>query len=289
MGENRTCTNYLTCLPAGRFLIPNYLYSKFQLAGKYIKYYISASNGKGHGIHSPFLFKFIKFVLNDRRHYEVYDSAEAIRDQLLKNQEIIEVEDFGAGSTVFRTKKRKISDIAATSLKPKKYSQLLFRIAQYYETQNVLELGTSLGVTTSYLAFAANNPSVTTMEGSVNIAAVSQQNFAQLRLKNINIITGDFEKTLEPFLQSSEKIDFAFLDGNHRKIPTLKYFQQILAASHEHSILVFDDIHWSKEMEETWAEIKADDAITMSIDLFFIGIVFLRKDFKAKQHFTIRF
>ena len=265
------------------------MYSKFQLAGKYIKYYISASNGKGHGIHSPFLFEFIKFVLNDRRHYEVYDSAEAIRDQLLKNQEIIEVEDFGAGSAVIKTKKRKASDIAASSLKTKKFSRLLFRMVRYYKTENVLELGTCLGVTTAYLASADNNSSVTTMEGSVNIAAVAQQNFAQLKLKNINIITGDFENILEPFLQSSEKIDFAFLDGNHRKIPTLKYFQQILAASHEHCILVFDDIHWSEEMEEAWSEIKLHNAITLSIDLFFIGIVFLRKDFKAKQHFTIRF
>ena len=265
------------------------MYSKFQLAGKYIKYYISASNGKGHGIHSPFLFKFIKFVLNDRRHYEVYDSAEAIRAQLLKNQVIIEVEDFGAGSAVIKTKNRKASDIAASSLKTKKFSRLLFRMVRYYKTENVLELGTCLGVTTAYLASADNNPSVTTMEGSVNIAAVAQQNFAQLKLKNINIITGDFEKTLEPFLQSSEKIDFAFLDGNHRKIPTIKYFKQILAASHEHTILVFDDIHWSEEMEEAWSEIKLHNAITLSIDLFFIGIVFLRKDFKAKQHFTIRF
>lgn len=265
------------------------MYTHFQLAKKYLKYYTAASNGKGHGIHSPFLFYFIKFVLNDPKQYEIYEKAEEIRKQLLKNSEIIEVEDFGAGSAVFKTKKRKVSGIAATSLKPKKYSRLLYRIAQYYKTKNILELGTSLGVTTAYLASADNYPSVTTMEGSVNIAAVAQRNFAQLGLKNISIITGDFEQTLSPGLQNADKIDLAFLDGNHRKIPTLKYFKQILAASHEHTILVFDDIHWSKEMEEAWAEIKAHDAITLSIDLFFIGIVFLRKDFKAKQHYTIRF
>ncbi len=265
------------------------MYTPLQLAKKYIGYYLSASNGKGHGIHSPFLFDFVKFVLNDRKDYDVYHKAEAVRKQLLKNAEIIEVEDFGAGSTVFKTKKRKISDIAATSLKPKKYSRLLFRIVQYYKTQNVLELGTSLGVTTAYLASGDNKPAVTTMEGSVNIADVAKANFQQLGLNNIKIQTGNFEKTLHPLLQHAGKIDLAFLDGNHRKIPTLKYFEQILASSHENTILVFDDIHWSREMEEAWAEIKEHYDITLSIDLFFIGIVFLRKDFKAKQHFTIRF
>ena len=265
------------------------MYTPFQLAKKYLKYYISASNGKGHGIHSPFLFEFIKFVLNDKAYYKVYEEAEKIRKQLLQNQDVIEVEDFGAGSAIIKTKRRKISDIAASSLKPKKYSRLLFRIVQYYRTQHVLELGTSFGVTTSYLASANNNPSVTTMEGSGYIAALAQQNFAQLGLKNINTKVGDFEKTLPPFLKTSAKIDLAFLDGNHRKIPTLKYFDQILAASHEQTILVFDDIHWSKEMEEAWEQIKDHPSVTMSIDLFFIGIVFLRKDFKTKQHFTIRF
>ena len=265
------------------------MYTSFQLAKKYLKYYITASNGKGHGIHSPFLFEFIKFVLNDRKQYKIYSRAEEIRKQLLKNHDTIEVEDFGAGSAVIKTKKRKISDIAATSLKPKKYSRLLYRIVQYFKTKNVLELGTSLGVTAAYLASAENGSLVTTMEGSVNIAAVAQQNFTKLGLKNICIITGDFEQTLSPVLQNAGKIDFAFVDGNHRKIPTLKYFDQILAASHEETILVFDDIHWSKEMEDAWHEIKAHEAITLSIDLFFIGIVFLRKDFKAKQHYTIRF
>ena len=265
------------------------MYSTFQLAKKYLKYYTNASNGNGHGIHSPFLFEFIKFVLNDTKHYNVYDDAEKIRKQLLKNEDIIKVEDFGAGSAIIKTKKRKVSDIAASSLKPKKYSKLLFRISQYYRTQHVLELGTSFGVTTAYLASANNNPSVTTMEGSVNIAAVAQQNFAQLGLKNINTIIGDFEKTLAPYLKKSAKIDLAFLDGNHRKIPTLKYFEHILAESHDETIFVFDDIHWSKEMEEAWEQIKDHPSVTMSIDLFFIGIVFLRKDFKTKQHFTIRF
>ncbi|MEJ7611136.1 MAG: class I SAM-dependent methyltransferase [Ferruginibacter sp.] len=264
------------------------MYSSLQLTIKYLKYYFSASNGKGHGIHSPFVFEFIKHVLNDTRHYAIYDSAEGMRKQLLKEEAYIEVEDFGAGSVLLKNRRRKIKDIAASSLKPKKYSRLLFRMVQYYKAAHVLELGTSLGITTAYLASADNEPEVTTMEGSENIAAIAQQNFAGLDLENIKIITGDFEQVLAPYLQTAS-VDLAFLDGNHRKQPTLQYFEQLLKRSHNDTIIVLDDIHWSREMEEAWEAVKGHSAVTLSIDLFFIGIVFLRKEFKVKQHFTVRF
>jgi len=265
------------------------LYTHFQLAIKYIKYYLTASNRKGHGVHSPFVFEFIKFILNDKNTYPCYNKIEVLRKQLLKDKTVIDVEDFGAGSTVIKTKKRVVKNIASSSLKPKKYSRLLFRMIQYYDKKNVLELGTSLGTTTAYLSSSKNNPIVTTMEGSANIANIAQQNFALLHLQNIETIQGDFELTLPVFLSNNKNIDFAFLDGNHRKIPTLDYFEQILTSSHEETIFIFDDIHWSKEMEETWEIIKKHDAVTLTIDLFFIGIVFMRKEFKVKQHFVISY
>jgi predicted O-methyltransferase YrrM len=265
------------------------LYSHFTLAKKYLRYYLTAQNSKGHGVHSPFVFEFIKFVLNDKTKYDIYSSIEKQRQVLLNDKTVIEVEDFGAGSTVIKTKKRVVKDIAASSLKPKKFSQLLFRMIQFYNKKNVLELGTSFGITTSYIAAANNSPVVTTMEGSQCIATIAQQNFNALQFKNINIIKGDFEKILAPFLATSNIIDFAFLDGNHRKVPTLQYFKQILSNSTEETIVVFDDIHWSQEMEEAWEKVKAHEAVTLTIDLFFIGIVFLKKDFKVKQHFVVRY
>ncbi len=265
------------------------MYSPFQIAKKYVKYYFTASNGKGHGIHSPFVFEFIKFVMNDKEKYGIYSIIEKHRDILLKDANAIEVEDFGAGSTIIKTKRRVVKDIAASSLKPKKYSQLLFRIVQFYHKKNVLELGTSFGITSAYLAFADNIPCVTTLEGADAIAEIAERNFEQLKLKNIALIKGDFRKTLSSFLSSADTLDFVFLDGNHRKLPTLNYFEQILPNLNADSIVVFDDIHWSKEMEEAWEIIKNHESVTLSIDLFFIGVIFLKKDFKVKQHFTIRF
>lgn len=227
--------------------------------------------------------------MNDKENYPVYASIEKVRQQLLNDNIIIEVEDFGAGSSVIKTNKRVVSAIAASSLKPKKYAQLLYRMVKYYKPQTVLELGTSLGITTSYLASANEGSKVLTCEGSAAIASIAKQNFQSQQLKNIQLTGGDFTKTLTPLLSGVKKIDFAFIDGNHRKQPTIEYFNQLLDHTTTQTILVFDDIHWSAEMEEAWEIIKQHPSVTLTIDLFFISIVFFNPDFNHKQHFTIRF
>ncbi len=263
------------------------MYSSFQLAKKYLHYYFTASNGKGHGTHSPFVFDFITQVLNDKKVYSCYAEIEKLRLALRKNDTNIEVEDFGAGSAYIKTNKRVVKDIARSSLKPKKYAQLLYRMVQYYQPQNVLELGTSFGITTAYLAFGNKAATIFTCEGATTIAAIAQQNFKQLKLQNIKVIKGDFDVTLPPLFSSFNKMDFAFIDGNHRKQPTLQYFEQLLLHASNTTILVFDDIHWSIEMEEAWAVIQQHPAVTLTIDLFFIGIVSINTAIKVKQHFTI--
>ena len=265
------------------------MYSPFQLAKKYLRYYLKASNGKGHGIHSPFVFDFITNVLIDKKQYASYPKIEEIRAALKANKTTIEVEDFGAGSNSLRSNKRVIKDIANSSLKPKKYAQLLYRMVQYYKPHNVLELGTSLGVTTAYLAAANDTAKIITCEGAQNIAAVAQNNFNQLGISNIEIMTGDFATTLPIILSKQNNIDFIFIDGNHREKPTLEYFHQLLAHTTDTTILVFDDIHWSYEMENAWATIQQHAAVTLTIDLFFIGIVCINKNFRVKQHFTIAY
>jgi predicted O-methyltransferase YrrM len=265
------------------------LYNRFQLLKKYLHYYLTAFNGKGHGIHSPFVFDFVQHVLNDKRNYPAYTSIEKIRKQLLADSMVIEVEDFGAGSSIIKTNKRVVSAIAASSLKPKKYAQLLYRMVKYYRSETVIELGTSFGITTAYLASANETSKVFTCEGSAPIATIAKQNFKSLQLNNVQLSEGNFAKTFFPLLSKLNTINFAFVDGNHRKEPTLEYFQQLLNHSTPTTILVFDDIHWSAEMEAAWNVIKQHPQVTLTIDLFFIGIVFINSDFKIKQHFSIRF
>jgi predicted O-methyltransferase YrrM len=265
------------------------MFSKFQLAKKYLHYYLTSSNGKGHGIHSPFVFDFIKNVLNDKKKYTCYEKIENRRKELLNDTTVIEVEDFGAGSSVIKTNQRVVKNIAQSSVKPKKFSQLLFRMVQYYQPQTILELGTSFGITTAYLAAGNKNANIFTCEGAKNIAAIAQQTFEKFDLKNITLTKGNFENTIPNLLTQIKNIDLAFVDGNHRKEPTLQYLQQLLNYSNNETLLIFDDIHWSVEMEAAWEQIKQHQKVTLTIDLFFIGIIIINPVIKAKQHFIIRY
>ena len=265
------------------------MYTKLQLLSKYIQYWLLASNSKGHGIHSPFVFDFVTNVLNDDRSFYCYQTIEILREELRANGTLLTIEDFGAGSHSKAQSQRTVASIAASAVKAKKFSRLLFRMVNYYGPKIILELGTSLGITTSYLASAKEDATVITMEGAGAVAAVAEQNFAKLYLKNIQLVRGNFDHTLVDVLQKITVVDFVFVDGNHRKAPTLFYFGQLLDKAGEQSVFIFDDIHWSKEMEEAWQEIKTHDAVTLSVDLFFIGLVFFRKENKEKQHFVIRF
>lgn len=265
------------------------MYSSFQLAKKYLGYYFHSSNGNGHGVHSPFVFDFIKYVLNDKKKYACYKKIESARKKMLNDNRTIEVEDFGAGSAVIKTNKRIVAKVATSSLKPKKYSQLLYRIVKYYQPKNIIELGTSLGITTSYLASGNPTAEIYTLEGASSIATIASQHFENLQLKNIKLLQGSFDKTMPELFSLVKKADLIFIDGNHRKEPTLNYFKQLLKISTNSTILIFDDIHWSAGMEEAWTAIQQHPSVTLTIDLFFIGLVFINPDFKVKQQFQIRF
>ena len=265
------------------------MYNSFQTFYKYLHYCITASNGRGHGIHSPFVFNFIKKVLNDKQKYPAYREIESIRQQLLKDKTLIHVEDFGAGSTTGKSNLRSIASITKNSIKPKKYARLLSRMVKYYQPGIILELGTSLGITSSYLSIGNPVAKLFTLEGSAEIAAIAKKNFQMLRLSNVHLREGPFNETLPHALHDLPTVDFAFIDGNHRKEPTENYFLQLLEKVNENSILVFDDIHWSGEMEEAWKNIRNNPRVQCSIDLFFMGIIFFNTSFKEKQHFRIRF
>ncbi|MCW3113437.1 MAG: Methyltransferase domain protein [Segetibacter sp.] len=265
------------------------MYSAVKLASKYLSYFLNASNGKGHGVHSPFVFDFITNVLNDSRTFYAYEELENLRRELLSDKRVLTIEDFGAGSAIAKSNQRRVGDIARAALKPKKFGQLMFRMVDYYKAQTILELGTSLGITTGYLASGNLKGKVYTFEGAKQVAEVAKQNFEKLSLKNIQVIEGNFDHTLQPQLNNIPAIDFAFVDGNHRKEPTVDYFEQLLKKATESSVFIFDDIHWSEGMEEAWEMIKSHPSVTLTIDLFFIGLVFFRKEQKVAQHFRIRF
>lgn len=240
-------------------------------------------------MHSPFVYDLIINVLNDKTYYEDYKEVELLRRQLLSDRTIVEVKDLGAGSARNNSAGRRICDIARHAAKPAKFGQLLYRMVRYYQPEQILELGTSLGITTQYMALAHPAAKLITIEGAPGVAAVAREKIKAAGITNVELLQGNFDELLPAVLQKDKKPGFVFIDGNHRKEPTVRYFEQLTATAHNDTILVFDDIHWSREMEDAWGYIRAHAAVRCTIDLFFVGIVLFRQEFREKQHFTIRF
>jgi predicted O-methyltransferase YrrM len=240
-----------------------------------------------HGTHSPFVYRLVDTIIYDRSPKKVYADVENIRKELLADNNTITILDLGAGSHVNNNRQKKISDIAAHALKPPKLAQLLYRLVADLQPKNIIELGTCLGVTSIYLQKAAPQAKVYTLEGSPETAAVAQATFNKAGLNNIDLVIGNFDDTLPGIINSLDKLDFMFVDGNHQKDATLKYFNWALPKVHEDTMLIFDDIYWSEGMKEAWAEIKAHPQVKVTIDLFWIGLVFFKSG-QAKEDFKIK-
>ena len=241
-----------------------------------------------HGIHSPFVFNLQHEVIDHKGTFAAYLLNEDLRQIMLEDKRTISIKDFGAGSKTNANRQRQIKDIAKNSAKPAKYAQLLFRLVNHFAPETIFDLGTSLGLTTAYLASARRSSTVYSFEGCPETAKIAKENFRSLKLGNIQVIEGNLDETLSETLKKVEKVDFVFFDGNHRYEPTMRYFRQCLAKAHENSVFVLDDIYWSAEMERAWKEISAMPEVTVSLDLFQIGIVFFRKS-QVKEYFTIRY
>jgi len=256
-----------------------------RFAKDYLLYRLKAKNR--HGLHSPFVYRLVDKVIYGFDAQKVYHEVESIRGSLLNDDRMITITDLGAGSHVNNNKQKRIGDIAKNALKPPRLAQLLYRLVADLQPKNIIELGTCLGTTSIYLQKAAPAAKVYTLEGCPETARIAKESFKKAGLNNIELITGNFDNTLPGVIDGLDKLDFVFVDGNHQKDATLKYFEWCLPKVHEDTLLIFDDIYWSEGMKEAWAEIKAHPQVTVTIDLFWIGLVYFRKG-QVKEDFLIR-
>ena len=238
-----------------------------------------------HGVHSPFVYGLVTKCFNDKTKYPEYRILKSHRQALKSDRSVIEMEDFGQGSRVFKEPNRKISAVYRKAGMKKNRQKLLFRIAAYLKCENMLEFGTSLGLGTIPLSLSNEFAYVNTVEACSNTAKTAKDYFKKFGLSNINL----HQETFSEFLTKnhSRKYDLIFIDGDHNGERTLSYFHSLLKNIHNGSVIIFDDIYWSKGMTEAWQEIIADENVTVSIDTFQWGIIFFRKE-QPKQHFVIR-
>ena len=287
--------------------------SKIHQIGAFIRHFLTAWNTSGEAIHSPYLFRLVRFVLRDENAYYCFRDIERRRELLLACEDSLDVVDYGsAGSPEGLHVQRRVCDIAKNHLERARVGQVLFRIVNFLHEEEkrplqILELGTSLGITTAYLASVDSRDKVVTMEGSEALLRVAQGVWKMLKLENIECIQGNIDDTLyniysvqssdvrvqnsEFRVQSSEakgeRIDLAFVDANHTYEATIRYADFLLNRLTEKGILVLDDIHYSEQMERAWRELKADPRVTTSMDLYHVGLLFVDTHY-LKRHYRIR-
>ena len=241
-------------------------------------------------LHSPFIYKFYKEVIRNKATSQEIMLFENLRSKLQKDPGYIKMSDLGSGSEDVPWCRRLVSvrHVIRTSSITSGYGQLLFRISERFHPATILELGTSLGMSTAYLAMGNPAGRVITIEGCAETTERARKNFQHLGISNIRQVVGAFDEVLPGLLPELKKVDLVFIDGNHRKESVINYFSQCLQHFHEDSVLILDDIHWSGGMEEAWKEIRLNPSVTLTIDLFHMGIVFFNKAL-SKENFIIRF
>jgi predicted O-methyltransferase YrrM len=251
----------------------------------YLKFLWQSKNE--HAVHSPFVFTLITKCFYNKKPKSEYAVLERYRNSLLENKNTIEVTDFGAGSKVFKSNKREIAKIAKTAGITSKRAKLLCRIVTYFQPDSILEIGTSLGLATSAIALGNRNSKTTTLEGCPSTMAIAKNQLQKIELYNIEYVVTEFSSYFHSKVLNSNFYNLIYFDGNHQKKATLDYFDVLLPTITNDTVWIFDDIHWSPEMEEAWEMIKKHPKVTVTIDTFQWGFVFFRRE-QPKEHFTIR-
>ncbi|OPZ98687.1 MAG: hypothetical protein BWY70_01162 [Bacteroidetes bacterium ADurb.Bin408] len=257
---------------------------KIYPAYAYSRYLVSCKNA--HGIHSPFVFDLYNNIIASTDNIPASDAIEDIRLSLLNRKSFLDVFDFGTGKD--NHNRRRIKDITSRSISNRKKCALLYKMAAFAKPESIIELGTSFGIATMYMALATPEKPVYTIEGCAQSLAIAKDNFNKFGIGNIHASNATFDVAFPDILKETAKADFIYFDGNHFKEPTLRYFNMALPYAHNDSIFIFDDIHWSYEMEAAWDEIRKHPQVTVAIDLFYVGILFFRKEL-SPQTFVLKF
>jgi len=251
---------------------------------EYLKFLSKSTNQ--HGVHSPFIYQLVTNCFYKNISQKLWKHFLKNKQQLLDNKTFIKVTDFGSGSKIFKSNNRKVSKITKIAGISNNKAQLLIKIVSYFKPKKVLEIGTSVGLSTSAIKIANDKSLITTLEGCLETSKIAQHLFVKNNFKNIQIITGNFKETLPKTIKNNQ-FDFIYFDGNHTKTATLNYFETCLKSINNNSFWIFDDIYWNNEMTEAWQEIKTHPKVAVTVDIFYFGIVFFRKE-QAKEHFIIR-
>ncbi|MCS7028495.1 MAG: class I SAM-dependent methyltransferase [Bacteroidia bacterium] len=239
-----------------------------------------------YNIHSPFVFEFWQNVIQPARKDMLYQThILPILRQLYANKSQLAKHDLGTGKN---SGTETVARVAKTSSIVPKYGHILHQIVRYFKPQIMIELGTCFGISTRYLCHDFTGTHFYSIEGSPQRLQIAQSCLSDFDSTKLILIQGSFENVLPQILEKHSYIDLVFVDGNHTFEATQKYFTLILPHVHAGTLLIFDDIHWSKGMCRAWKYIYTHPKVTLSIDLFQIGICFFNSRL-AKQNIILHY
>ncbi len=254
----------------------------------YLSHFLNAADRKKcNRHHNEFIRDFTRSVLFDNKWYHDYGLIESHRKELEKDKTLIEVNDFGAGSRIICSRYKTIANIARHSSVNSKSGRLLYRMAHFYKPGVIIELGTSLGISTLYLSLGCASATVTTIEADSNLAALASEYFLNQGLTRISIINKKFDNALQMFPEIIKEKTIVFIDGNHQEQAVINYVSFFSQRLQIGSIIILDDIYWSAGMQKAWKKIKANKQYPLTIDLFYLGIIFFQEN--VKENYQIRF
>ncbi len=253
---------------------------------QFIQYRLNA--GGARKLHSPFMFDLYQEVIKDAGEYYAYNQIERVRRDLLEDRTELKFNDLGAKANGNSFGRKKVSSIAKSALSTPRQAQLLFRLVNYFQPEVIVEIGTSLGISTAYMACGRKSAQIHTIEGCGEILKIANSTLQRLGIKRVYMHHGNFDDVLPPLVSKLDSLCFAYVDGNHTYEATVKYFDILCSKANHNSVFVIDDIYWSEEMTKAWNVIKSDQRVTVSVDLFYMGLVFFRSG-QVKENFVLNY
>jgi len=259
----------------------------FFLLQHYISHLFTSGYKNGHGIHSPFAYAFFRNVLFNKTKTDNILVIKKVRKELLKSKVVLETSTAGEPSKVFKSKYRSVSGLVKHTATKERIGLILNNLVSFYNLKQAVELGTSVGLGAIYLASGNAGVKVQTIEYCRNTADFAGSVFKANNITNIQLFNNVFEAVFPEIMRLNNSVDMVYIDGNHNFNSTMYYFNLCKNFGKDHLIVVFDDIYWSSEMLNAWKTIIKDLRVTLSIDLFYCGIVFFNPEL-TKKHYKVK-
>lgn len=256
---------------------------------KYIRHLLKARHRNGYGLHSPFVYELARNVIFNKNRWTVPGNVREYHRAMRRSDQKLVIYDHGAGSRVTGREERKVASIARHSSVTPRQGALLYRLSKWYRPAAVVEAGTGIGISTSYLAAGAENAVISTIEGSP-----AKHNFAREHTDagssgGLEFLLGTFDTHIDRLASAAPDRTLFFIDGDHRYHSTMERVRSVMAQKElTETMMILDDIYWSDDMERAWKDACAEPGVDVSIDLFHMGILFRRPGI-SRQHFRISF